>query len=209
MPQNRKKMKLVLLGAGGFAREALCWINPREYEVLGLVSEGAQPGETRMDLPVLGSFQGLSGRFFLPCVGNPKTKMILYQKAVEAGMIPCPPIIHESAVIGRGVSLSPASIVCPQSVITQNVQAGFGLLMNLGCTLGHDCRVGAFVTLSPGCNVSGNCHLEDRTYLGTNSVLREGLHLGKDSVLGMGAVLTKDIPTKEVWIGNPARKLEK
>lgn len=201
-------MKLVLLGAGGFAREALCWIG-REYEVVAMFSEGAQLNEERLGVPVVSCLENLSGRFFLPCVGNPKAKMTLYQKAVESGLIPCPPIVHESSVVGREVHLSPASIICPQSVITTNVQAGFGLLMNLGCTLGHDVRVGAFVTISPGCNVSGNCRIDDRAYLGTNSVLREGVQVGKDAVLGMGAVLTKDIPQKEVWIGNPAKKLDR
>lgn len=43
--------------------------------------------------------------------------------------------------------------------------------------------------------------------IGGGAVILAGVHIGEQSMIGAGAVVTKDVPPKEVWVGNPARKL--
>ena len=35
------------------------------------------------------------------------------------------------------------------------------------------------------------------------------IHVGKGAFIGTGAVVVKDIPSEEVWVGNPAKKIKK
>ena len=51
--------------------------------------------------------------------------------------------------------------------------------------------------------------IEDNVWIAPNSSIRGFLHLGEGCVVGMGAVVTKDIPAKEIWVGNPAQKIRK
>ncbi|WP_443029399.1 acyltransferase [Sporofaciens musculi] len=37
----------------------------------------------------------------------------------------------------------------------------------------------------------------------------KGVTIGRHSVIGAGSVVTKDVPDKEIWGGNPARYIKK
>ena len=56
--------------------------------------------------------------------------------------------------------------------------------------------------------ISGNVTLHDLVEVGTGAVIRQGLTLEGGSMLGMGGVLTKNIPEKFIFAGNPAKKLK-
>ncbi|MGY5875954.1 MAG: acyltransferase [Candidatus Thorarchaeota archaeon] len=43
--------------------------------------------------------------------------------------------------------------------------------------------------------------------IGGGATILAGITIGEQAMIGAGAVVTKDVPAKEVWVGNPARKL--
>lgn len=51
--------------------------------------------------------------------------------------------------------------------------------------------------------------IEDDVWVAPSSSLRGYLKIGEGATVGMGAIAMKNIPANEVWVGNPARKLEK
>lgn len=197
--------KLIIMGSGGFAAEAFSWIDG--YEVIGFFSE-SDPRDAMFDLPILKTLDSLAGYSFILAVGDPLLKERFWDKAVEKGLEPCDPIIHHTAVIGRQVYLDKGALLCPQSVITTRTNVGCGLILNLAVTVGHDCSIGDFVTVSPGANISGNVTIGDSAYIGTNACIRERLIIGDTAVIGMGSVVLKNVPSGSVVIGNPARQLE-
>ena len=42
--------------------------------------------------------------------------------------------------------------------------------------------------------------------IGAGSTILPGLTIGERAMIGAGSVVTKDVPSDEVWFGNPARK---
>jgi len=44
-----------------------------------------------------------------------------------------------------------------------------------------------------------------RASIGSGVVLMCGVSVGAEAIVGAGAIVTKDIPTRQIWIGNPAR----
>lgn len=51
--------------------------------------------------------------------------------------------------------------------------------------------------------------IEDNAFIGAGSFILKGVTVGTGSVIGAGSVVTKDVPSGEVWAGNPAQYVKK
>lgn len=49
----------------------------------------------------------------------------------------------------------------------------------------------------------------DYVFIGTRSIICKGVTIGNHSIIAAGSVIVKDIPSDEVWGGNPARFIRK
>ncbi|GMH32880.1 hypothetical protein BSKO_00714 [Bryopsis sp. KO-2023] len=68
--------------------------------------------------------------------------------------------------------------------------------------------IGKYVTVGPNCMLR-SCKIEDLCVIGEKSVVMEGCVIQTNAVLAPGSVLPpgKLVPSKELWGGNPARKV--
>ncbi len=75
------------------------------------------------------------------------------------------------------------------------------------CHIAHNNTIGENVVIAALVNISGGNVIEDDCWIAPGSSVRGYLRIGKGATIGMGAVVVKDIPSGEVWVGNPAIKL--
>ena len=92
-----------------------------------------------------------------------------------------PNIIAPDVIIGCENSIPPNSgvIITPGNIITCNIKIGAQVVVNLGCTIGHDCVIEDFVTMSPGVNLSGYTYLMEGSYIGTGASTIERTTVGR------------------------------
>lgn len=45
--------------------------------------------------------------------------------------------------------------------------------------------------------------------IGANATILAGITIGENALIGAGSVVTKDVPSNEIWVGNPAKILRK
>ncbi|MDU7726406.1 MAG: acyltransferase [Clostridium perfringens] len=50
--------------------------------------------------------------------------------------------------------------------------------------------------------------IEDGAFIGTGSIILKGVKIGREAIIGAGSVVSKDIPSKQIWGGNPAKFLK-
>lgn len=54
----------------------------------------------------------------------------------------------------------------------------------------------------------GEVHIEDDVFISVNVCICNSVKIGKGAIVGAGSVVTKDIPSYQVWAGNPARYIK-
>jgi len=212
------KRNIVIIGAGGFAREVMWLIqNINEggklWEIMGFIDEDkSKQGSIVNGLTVLGDFtwlqQNNTGICAVIATGNPVLRKRFAEKCKSIADIEFPNLVHPSVKLSEFVNMGKGNIICASSILTVNISLGNFNIVNLNCTIGHDVEVQNYCTLSPGVNISGNVTLNDGCELGTNSCVIPCKTVGAWSIIGAGSVVTKDIGPACTAVGIPARVIK-
>jgi sugar O-acyltransferase (sialic acid O-acetyltransferase NeuD family) len=211
--------KVVIIGAGGHAREVLdilliCQASGQEIELLGFVDENPDNrGQTLDGFPVLGNFRWFEGvdrsEIEVICaVGMPLVCHKLARQAQALGLrfasaISPRACISPNTRIGQGVMIFPHAIVSTGAVIGDHV------ILNVAVTVSHDTVVGDFCNINPGVHLAGNVTVGEGCYVGMGTSIIQGVTIGPWSIVGAGAVVVRDVPANVTAVGVPARVIKK
>lgn len=113
--------------------------------------------------------------------------------------------IQKDASIGKNCKISSHTFICEGVTIQNNVLIGHNV------TFIND-------KYPQATNPEGNLQteedwsvvptlIEEGASVGSSVTILCGVTIGAGSIVGAGSVVTKDIPSGEVWAGNPARFL--
>jgi sugar O-acyltransferase (sialic acid O-acetyltransferase NeuD family) len=213
---------VLILGAGGFARE-LYWfvrdVDPRTR--IAFVADAEERAERDMGdavIPIVRDWDfshlpfapGRDGRHrFLVGVAEPEVKRVLVQKALAAGLVPAPTLVHPRSLVRPDCRIGVGGCIAAVSMLTTGATLGDYVLV-LDTTIGHDDVVGDYVTCYPGCRVSGGVTLGEDVILGAGTVIRNGVRVAPRVRTGALACVVKDADEPGVTlVGVPARKLDR
>jgi sugar O-acyltransferase (sialic acid O-acetyltransferase NeuD family) len=214
-----EKKNVVIIGAGGFAREVLdifdaCIDAGDRYDVLGYVVDSpfGTPGTIVNEKPILGGLEWLDGHhrdIFVICgVGAPEVRRRLVVDAVKKGARFCS-IVHPSVRMSKWNSLGVGVIIAAGCILTNQIRIGDHVQLNLDCTVGHDVAIGDFVTVSPGTHISGNVTIRTGSNIGTGVNIINRLEIGEWSVIGAGSTIIQDVPPNATVIGVPGKVVKR
>lgn len=207
------KMKdVVIIGAGGFARE-VAWlieeINKKneQWNILGFIDDNTENiGKSLNGYKIIGNTDYLNEMnkniYAVIAIGNGKIRKKVVEKLKKRkfGIL-----IHPNVSISDSISIGEGSIICSGNILTVNINIGKHVIINLDCTIGHDAVIENFSTFLPGTNLSGETIVEECSTLGTGSTVIQGVKIGKNVMVGAGAVVIRDIIDDSTAVGNPAR----
>lgn len=206
---------VVILGAGGFAREVAMIAYQNGYHVKGYLSDSKEEHGLKLTYGTcLGTIESIDKdyRYFVPGIGSPSLRKLLVTRALLAGLMPVrvtspgsnipPTVFTANNHFGNGV------VICAGVSLTVDIEVMSYVNLNLNCTIGHDSVIENYCNLSPGVHISGKVYLEEGVDIGTGVVVLPGVRIGKGSVIGAGAVVTNDVPPYSVVVGVPGKVIK-
>ncbi len=205
---------LVIIGVGGHGREAYDIVtamneDAREWEVLGFLDDGREPGSLAdpFDVPVLGGTSWLRSNdaWVVVGIGSPRVRESLVNRLGPTTRYAT--LRHPSVTIGSAVTIGAGNIMAAGVRVTHNVRIGRHTHLNVGSTVSHDCVIGDYVTISPGAHLSGLVSVRARCWIGIGASLIQHAVVGEDAVIGAGAVVTGQLEGGRTYVGVPARPI--
>lgn len=208
--------KICIIGASGFGSETLCIIADIVKEtnqkiedlVCFMVHDNDFKEKEKMGIEIIPESLFNPDLYnVVVAIGDPIRRKYVVNKLPSNTTFA--KIIHPTAIISKWVEIGDGCIITAGSIITCNIKIGNHAHINLHTTIGHDCKIGDFFTTAPGVNISGICDIGESVYFGTNSSIRQGINVCNEVTIGMGAVVVKNIIEPGVYVGSPAKKIEK
>lgn len=209
---------IAIFGVGGFGREVLTLIKAinrvsKDYNVLGFFDDGHEKGEIVNGYPVLGKTEEINAWpteiGLAISIGNPSVKKKVIKK-ISNPNISYPTLIHPNVVVGDSgyVKIGEGCIICAGNMITTNIEIGNFVILNLGCTVGHDTIIKDYAAFMPSCNISGEVSIEEGVYCGTGVKIINQISIGEYATIGAGAVVVKSLPAHCTAVGVPAKVIK-
>ena len=126
-------------------------------------------------------------------------------------------VVFPNAIIGEDCNICSHCLIENNVVIGNRCTVKCGVQLWDGVELEDDVFVGSNVTFTN--DKYPHSKNEDWTLLktrickkvtiGAGATILPGLTIGEGAMIGAGAVVTHDVPSGEMWLGNPARFIKK
>lgn len=101
-----------------------------------------------------------------------------------------------SCFIGKNVGFD--------TVVPQNIHIGKGCVITGGASI-----ISHYQDSKTGKWSEGDVFIGDNVFIGIRTLITKAVKIGDNVMIGAGSIITKDIPSNEVWAGNPARFIRK
>jgi len=205
---------LVIVGAGGFARETVSAIEASgAWNLVGFLDDDpALTGTIRAGYPIIGPLDqvhALDGVQFVVGMANAGRPDIRRRIVTRLGL-PAErfaTVVHPAAQVGAGCTIGAGTVLLAGTVLTADVTVGAHVAVMPHTVLTHDDVIEDYVTIAAGVRLGGSARIGTTAYLGSGALIRESVTIGAGALVGMGSVVLADVPPDQVWVGNPARHL--
>jgi acetyltransferase-like isoleucine patch superfamily enzyme len=117
-----------------------------------------------------------------------------------------------SESIGSGTNIGALSHIGRDVTIGEKCKIQGSVYIADGCIIGNEVFIGPNATLTndrhpPSRGKWSPVVVEDKVVIGANTTIVAGVRLCEGCVIGAGSVVTEEVPSEQVWAGNPAKFL--
>lgn len=207
--------KLLIIGAGSVGKFIAYNINQftQSFEVIGFLDDDTSKHHTVIaGFPVLGSVEKLqefSGKEIAIVWGIafPSIKKKLFDQYLNLSFN-FPNFIAKDAWVSEAVTFGKGSIVYPGTAINYETAIDDFVVINMNCSLGHNCTIKSFSSLAPGVNLGGNTSIGSCVEMGIGSSTVQGVTIEDNATVGGQAMVITNVNQGEMVVGIPAKSIK-
>jgi len=200
---NPGSSKLVVFGAGNHAKALidLIRISRPEFAIVAAVDDAPGRSGDVLGVPIVGNSKELRRlrdegvRYAALGVGaatNPKLRKQLFDKLTSHNF-ELPSFIHPNASVEPTATMGVGNQIFAGAVVGTVVTLGDNTLINCGCVISHDCKIGSHSHITPGAILAGAVTVGENTTIGMGCTVFLGLRIGDGVVVGNGIHIFEDV----------------
>lgn len=201
--------KLILIGAGGYAKSVLDSIDYFNYELVGFLDEFTKE-DMHLGHPVvansLDDLENAGSYVFFIAIGNNINRKKWYDRLKER-QLRIINVVDKSAIVSSSARIGDGCFVGKMAVINGCSTVGNNCIINTKALVEHGCRVSDHVNLSTNAVINGDVTVGEGSFVGSCSVTLGQRSIGEWSTVGAGAVVTKSVGNNVTVVGVPAKRL--
>jgi len=211
------KTKLILIGGGGHCKVCIDVIEQTgQFEIKGILDLAELLGANVLDYQIIGTDKDIAnyvelGYSFLITLGQIKSaslrKKLFYMLKENKAIMAT--VVAPSAYVSKYSKIGAGTIVMHHAIINAGVTIGDNCILNNKSEVEHDTVVGNHTHISTGAILNGNCKIGNGVFIGSNVTVANQITIEDKAVVGAGSVVIKNILTKDIQAGNPARSIGK
>lgn len=203
--------KLILIGAGGYAKSVLDSIDYYNYRVVGFLDEFSSSKE-HLGYPILWkSLDEIScpeQYFYFIAIGNNIRRKAWYEKLREKNL-KLINVVDKSAIISPEAKIGNGCFFGKMSVVNSKAAIGDDCIINTKSLVEHGCTVFNHANISTNAVINGDVIIGEGTFVGTSSTTIGQISVGAWSTIGAGAVVIRNVDSGITVAGVPAKEIKK
>ena len=142
------------------------------------------------------------------CVAKPATRRSIVERLRSYPNVTFPSLISKHVYISHNVTIGEGVIIYAGAAIDYNTSIADFSIINMNCSIGHDCTISRCATLAPGVSLAGFSYIAECAEMCINSATVQGTRVGENSIVGGMGMVTCDIPANCTAVGVPAKPIK-
>ena len=199
--------KLILIGAGGYAKSVLDSVDVYNYEIAGFIDEHSKQTE-HLGYPILAhnldELDNSKKYVYFIAIGNNERRKIWFDRLNEK-KLRIINVVDRSAIVSPKATLGTGCFVGKMAVVNSKAVVGNDCIINTRALVEHGCIVSDHVNLSTNSVINGDVKVGEGSFIGSSSVTIGQLEIGKWSTVGAGAVVIRNVGNNITVAGVPAK----
>lgn len=203
--------KLILIGAGGYAKSVLDSVDTFNFEMIGFIDEFCDKKE-HLGYPVLvQNLEELDNKneyVYFISIGNNMNRKKWFDKLMDLHL-KIINVVDKSAIISPYAKIGVGCFVGKMAIINSRAVIGNDCIVNTKALIEHGCQLANHVNLSTNAVLNGDVCVEDGSFIGSCSVTTGQRYIGRWSTVGAGAVVIHNVEDNVTVAGVPAKLIKK
>ena len=203
--------KLIIIGAGGYAKSVIDSIDYYNYEIEGFIDEFSDKSEHLGYKILSNSLDDIINKekfYYFIAIGNNERRKIWFDKLLKNNLKTMN-VVDKSAIVSSRAKIGTGNFFGKQAVVNSNATIGNNCVINTRALIEHGCIIEDNCNISTNTVLNGDVIVGEGSFVGSSSVTIGQLKIGKYSTVGAGAVVIHDVDDNVTVAGVPAKVIKK
>lgn len=200
------KKKLILIGAGGFAKSVIDSIDEKKYSIEGFVDNiksGSHLGY-KIYANNLDDLENKEEYCYFVAIGDNTKRTYWYNEIVKRNL-EIINVIDKTAILSENITFGRGIFVGKLAIINSDVRIGENVIVNTKALIEHGCKIGNNANISTNTVLNGDVTVKNNCFIGSSAVINGQLTIYENSIVGSGTVVIRDVERNLVMAGIPAK----